>query len=215
VREPPDQDHDPRDGDAGAERTLVDALRRGDRAAFDLAYGRYKARIYRFLLALARRRDAADDLFQETFLKLARFAPALREDTDLEAWLFTVARNAYRSHRRWAMLDVSRFVTLGDESAHADDRGDSADDAADRARALRRVERALERVSTASREALLLVGVEGFDQQRAAAVLGVSYAAFRQRLARARAELVREMEREERRGQRRDDQQVSHAVRRT
>jgi RNA polymerase sigma-70 factor (ECF subfamily) len=209
VRDSPDQD------DRDADRALVASLRSGDPAGFDLAYGRYKSRIYRFLLALARRRDAADDLFQETFFKLARFAPSLREDTDLEAWLFTVARNAFRSHRRWAMLDVSRFVTLGDDAAHADDRGPSADDAADRARALRRVERALERVSTASREALLLVGVEGFEQQRAAEILGVSYAAFRQRLARARAELVREMEREERRSSRRADDQVSHAVRRT
>jgi RNA polymerase sigma-70 factor (ECF subfamily) len=210
VRDPPD--HTP---DADSERDLVGALRRGDDGAFDAAYARYKAHIYRFLLALARRRDAADDLFQETFFKLARFAPSLREDTDLEAWLFTVARNAYRSHRRWAMLDVSRFVTLGDAGTRADDRGPSADDAASRAQELRRLERALARVSMASREALLLVGVEGFDQQRAAGIVGVSYAAFRQRLARARAELALEMEREERRAERPDDEQVNHAVRRT
>ena len=37
---------------------------------------------------------------------------------------------------------------------------------------------------------LLLVGVEGFEQEQAAAVLGISYEALRQRLARARAQLA-------------------------
>jgi RNA polymerase sigma-70 factor (ECF subfamily) len=198
---------DPGDSD------LVGALRRGEPRAFDLVYARFKAPIYRFLLALAGRRDDADDLFQETFLRLARFGPSLREDTDLAAWLFTVARNAYRSHRRWAMLDVSRLVTLGNASRSREARATSALEAAEHAQELRRLEGALGRLPASSREALLLVGVEGFEQERAAAVVGVTYAAFRQRLARARGQLAREIERDERRPDRHEESE--HVLRQT
>jgi RNA polymerase sigma-70 factor (ECF subfamily) len=53
-----------------------------------------------------------------------------------------------------------------------------------------RLERALASLPPASREVLLLVGVEGFEQEQAAAMLGITYDALRQRLARARAQLA-------------------------
>ncbi len=148
-----------------SEKPLVDALRRGDAAAFDVVYARYRGRILGFLLRLSRRRDVAEDLFQETFCKLARHAPKLAEDTDLAAWLFRVARNAWVSHRRWAMLDISRLAAFDEDALPA---GPAVD----------------------AREVLLLVGVEGLDQEQAAAVLGISYEALRQRLSRARAQLA-------------------------
>lgn len=171
----------------------MDGLRRGDRAAFDAAYERYRARVFAFLLRLSRRRDVAEDLLQETWLRLARAAPSLAEDTDLRAWLFTVARNQYVSWRRWAALDLSRIVALADDEAFASSAA-APDDATDASRGMQRLERALGRLSTSHREALLLVGVEGFEQEQAAAILGVRYDALRQRLSRARAELASVLE---------------------
>lgn len=171
------------------ERPLVDALRRGEPSAFDAVYARYRGRIYGFLLRLSRRVDVAEDLFQETFLKLARNAPRLAEDTDLPAWLFTVARNAWVSHRRWSMLDLSRLVAIDDDAMPPASAADP-DARADAARAMERLERAMEALPPASREVLLLVGVEGFEQEQVAEMLGIKYDALRQRLARARAQLA-------------------------
>lgn len=172
-----------------SERPLVDALRRGESRAFDAVYGKYRARVHGFLLRLSGRPDVAEDLFQETWLKLARHAPRLAEDTDLRAWLFTVARNAWVSHRRWSMLDLSRIVAL-DDDAQPPARAPDPDARADAARRVERLERALASLPPASREVLLLVGVEGFDQEEAAGMLGITYDALRQRLARARAQLA-------------------------
>jgi RNA polymerase sigma factor (sigma-70 family) len=171
------------------ERPLVDALRRGEPSAFDAVYARYRGRIYGFLLRLSRRADVAEDLFQETFLKLSRNASRLAEDTDLAAWLFTVARNAWVSHRRWSMLDLSRLVAMEDDAMPPANVPD-ADARADAARAMERLERAMEALPPASREVLLLVGVEGFEQEQVAEMLGIKYDALRQRLARARAQLA-------------------------
>ncbi len=173
-------------------------LRSGERAAFDEVYATYRTRLYSFLLRLSGRREVAEDLFQETFTKLATHAASLRDDSDLAAWLFTVARNAYRSHRRWALLDFSRFVASDDPYALAASNAKSPEAEAEGAQRTRRLEGALATLPEKSREALLLVGIDGFEQEQAASIVGVSYAAFRQRLARARAELATALERADR-----------------
>lgn len=173
---------------------LVEGLRRGEPRALEAAYLKYRARTYGFLLRLSRRREVADELLQETWLKLARAGVGLAEDTDLAAWLFTVARNAWVSHRRWSMLDLSRLVALGDEPEWLASEAAGPEEDEERRRAMVRLSRALDRLSPSDREVLLLVGVEGFEQEEAAKILGIRYDTFRQRLARARARLAERLE---------------------
>jgi RNA polymerase sigma-70 factor (ECF subfamily) len=180
------------------ERALVEGLRRGDPAAFDRVYEAYQPRLFSFLLRVSGRRDTAEDLAQETWLKLAGAAPRLHDDTTLAALLFTIARNAFISHRRWAMLDLSRIVTFGLEVMSAADDEATPETHHERARALALLEASLQRLPVASREVLLLVGVEGMEQEEVARVLGLSYDALRQRLSRARAQLADTMARLER-----------------
>jgi RNA polymerase sigma factor (sigma-70 family) len=172
----------------GSDAPLVAGLRRGDEASFAAVYARFRGPLFGFLRRVAGRGDVAEDLFQETWMALARAAPTLREDTDLAAWLFTVARNAFRSHARWARLDVSRWIALCDDLCPAPTPGPEAQAA--QSRLVAAVEEALPRLPAAQREVLLLVGVEGLDQDRVAQILGITYAALRQRLARARAALA-------------------------
>lgn len=94
-------------------------------------------------LRLSGRRDTAEDLAQETWIKLAKAAPGLREDTTLGPLLFMIARNAFMSHRRWAMLDLSRIVTFGLEAMSAGATEPSAETHHERARAIALLEPAL------------------------------------------------------------------------
>jgi RNA polymerase sigma-70 factor (ECF subfamily) len=165
-----------------AARELVAELCAGSAAGFDDAYTRYRTALFNFLVRLCGDRTLAEDLFQNTWLKLARRATRLREDTDLRAWLFTVARNEYRSHRRWQRMDLIRLL-----AAHSAGSAAPIDEATN---GLRDLGQALSRLSVADREVLLLIGVEGFEPRQAATVLGISYEAVRQRLARARAHLA-------------------------
>lgn len=175
---------------------LVAALRRGEVTAFDRVYAEYHPRLFAFLLRLSRRHDTAEDLVQETWLKLARAAPSLPDDTKLGPLLFTIARNTFVSFRRWSVLDVSRLVIFGLELVASEP---LPDEQHDRARAIAILERALAAVPLASREVLLLVGVEGMEQEDAARVLGISYDALRKRLSRARSELRAAMDKTEKR----------------
>jgi RNA polymerase sigma-70 factor (ECF subfamily) len=173
---------------APSDPDLLARLRAGERAAFDAVYDAHAGAIFRFLSRLCGRRDLAEDLFQETWLRLARHARGLRPDTNVRAWLYTVARNLARSHARWAGLDaasvaaVSRWWYLPS--------GTSPHEAAVAADAAARLEAALARLPAAGREILLLVAGEGLPVDEAARVLGLSAEAARQRLHRARAALA-------------------------
>lgn len=167
------------------ERGLVEGLRRGEAGAFDRAYTQYRARLFAFLLRLCRRRDLAEDLLQETFLRLARHARRLLPDTQLRAWLYTVARNLYLSHRRWVLVDLDRLSALTPPKGLAADPLTPFElTAANETE--RRLEHALAELPLKYREVLLLIAVDGLTPSEAATVLSLSPEALRQRLKRAR-----------------------------
>jgi RNA polymerase sigma-70 factor (ECF subfamily) len=175
------------------EAALVDAVRRGDPAGFDRLYELYRPRLFSFLLRLSRNRTVAEDLLGETWLRLVAHAGSLRADTRLAAWLFTVARNLYWTHRRSRLVEAAvtdELLTLWP----AREVWPSPFDLASASELSRRMDVALATVSPHHREVLLLVGSEGFTPTEAAAVCRVTPEAFRQRLARARAALAQALD---------------------
>src|SRR5262249_31078725 len=94
------------------ERLLVARIRAGDTAAFDEVYEAYRPRVFAFLLRMTRNRTVAEDLLDETWLRLVRHAARLLPDTRLGPWLFTVARNLYWSQRRDALVEESSAAEL-------------------------------------------------------------------------------------------------------
>lgn len=177
------------------ERAWVEGLRRGDAAAFDAVFAAYRPRVYGFLRRLSGKTEVAEDLLQETFLRLASHAHRLTPDTHLRAWLFTVARNLYVSHRRWAWVDGDRLVELARQALGWTP--ETPHHAAEAAESGRRMEAALLAMPASSREVLLLVVQEGMEPTEAAAILGIKPEAARQRLARARAALQQSLGGEE------------------
>jgi RNA polymerase sigma factor (sigma-70 family) len=170
-----------------AELQLVQRLRLGDADAFDQVHDAFNNRLFSFLARLARRRDVAEDLLEETWLRVVGNAPRLREDTRLGPWLFTIARNLYSSYCRTRMLDTAAVTSLSLwpvlPSAPSPFEATAANQLA------RRLEFALASLPAKYREALLLVATEGLTPAEAAAVCGVRPEAMRQRLSRARAML--------------------------
>jgi RNA polymerase sigma factor (sigma-70 family) len=172
--------------DPTPDRALVALLRQGDAAAFDRAYAVYGPRIMNFLARMTSHRQLAEDLYQETWIKLAVHAPRLHEDTDLGAWLYTVARNLARSEKRAERARPGGGQLL-DHAAHA---GASPYEWAAASETEARLEEALAELAPPFREVLLLVVVEGLEHERAAEILDLKPDALRQRLSRARTKLA-------------------------
>jgi RNA polymerase sigma factor (sigma-70 family) len=174
--------------DRETELALVGRLRRGDAGAFDEVYAAFNARVFTFLLRLSRRRDVAEDLLEETWLRLVKHAARLQADTRLGPWLFTVARNLHVSFNRSRLLEDSAAESLMALWPFSPER-ESPFEAAAASELERRIERALAALPAASREVLLLVGVAGLDHSEAADICGITPEALRQRLHRAREAL--------------------------
>lgn len=175
---------------------LIERLREGDRGAFDLVYERHAVRIHGFLLRMVRDAAVADDLAQDTWMSFARAAGTLREGSDLAAFLFTIARNEARSYRRWSLLDLLRLAVP--EREDVCDHTATLDLRLDALRTSERLELALAELPPLYREPLLLLFAEGFEQPQVAEILGLSSAALRKRLSRARGLLAEALERQAR-----------------
>jgi RNA polymerase sigma-70 factor (ECF subfamily) len=176
--------------DRDTELTLVAGLRAGDAAAFDAVHEAFHTRLFTFLLRLCRRRHVAEDLLEETWLRLVKHARRLRPDTRLAPWLFTVARHLYVSYVRSRVFEDSAVAGLMALWPVSVERS-SPFEVAVANEVQRRIEQALASMPPASREVLLLVAVAGLDQADAADVCGITPEALRQRLSRARATLAR------------------------
>jgi RNA polymerase sigma-70 factor (ECF subfamily) len=178
--------------DRETELVSIRRLGDGDPAAFDALYDEYRARLYSFLVRLSRRHDVAEDLLEETWLRLVEHACRLKPDTHLGPWLFTVARNLYFSYCRSRAVEDERVAGLMGLWSTAVARPSPFEEAA--ADELeRRVERALSSMPPHYREVLLLSLVEEMTPAEIAIVCGVTPEALRQRLLRARATLAQEL----------------------
>ncbi|HTP88808.1 MAG TPA: RNA polymerase sigma factor [Bryobacteraceae bacterium] len=171
--------------DREVELSLLRRLRDADTEAFDQIYDAFKTPLYSFLARLSGSGDVAEDLAEETWLRLVSASATLDPDTRFAPWLFTVARNLYVSYCRSRGREQSWTSDL--LLLWPDRQSPSPFDAALSNESEDRLNAALAALPVKYREALLLVGVEGLRPAEAAAVCGISPEAFRQRLSRARA----------------------------
>lgn len=78
----------------------VAQLRRGNLDALSQLIARYQNRLYRYLLRLVRNPAEAEDLFQQTWLRVAEKISSFDPRRNFDSWLFTVARNLALDHLR-------------------------------------------------------------------------------------------------------------------
>lgn len=177
------------------ELRLVARLKKGDAAAFEAIYEAYRPRLFSFLARLSRRRDVAEDLLEETWLRLVARASELTDETRLGPWLFTVARHLFASWCRHRAVDEGRLFDFA-LSWPGTLPGESPFEQAARSETEERLEAALARLPNRDREVLLLVAGEELSPAEAAAVLGLSPEVVRKRLQRARERLASGMQEE-------------------
>jgi len=90
------------------DKELVEAAQQGDVAAFGQLYDRYVDKIYRYLYLHLRRREEAEDLAEEVFLKALKSLKSFRwQGVPFSAWLFRIARNLLIDHYRKGVAPVA------------------------------------------------------------------------------------------------------------
>ena len=85
-----------------SDRDLLDGIRRGSEAAFELLYERYFPRVYSFAYARLRNRADTEEVVQETFAAVFRSIDAYRGEASLLSWIYGITRNMVSCHVRRA-----------------------------------------------------------------------------------------------------------------
>ena len=124
----------------------------------------------------------ADDLVQETMIKAWKNQASFAEGSNLKAWLLTILRNTYLSERRKRKNEVedqdgilaSQLSVHGEQSGHMD---------------MIDFSNAFAKLPDDQREALILIGAEGFFYEEAALMCGCAVGTMKSRVNRARGRL--------------------------
>lgn len=188
---------------------LVSRLRTGDSTAFDEIYALFNRRLLNFLARMARNRCVAEDLLEETWLRLVSASENLRADTRLGPWLFTVARHLYVSYCRSRIRETA--YTADVVFLWPCEKPKTPFDLASLGEFEERLEAAIANLPPIYREVILLVGVEQLRPVDAAEVCGISPESLRQRLKRARDLLTRSLAKQD--SAETPDEEVPHAPR--
>lgn len=146
-------------------------------------YERHYQDVFRFALFLTGDRTEADDLAAETFVRAVMARDRIRHDT-VRAYLLTITRNLHRDAHRRARPMVALDESLPDDAAPLDVRLHHAS-------LLHDVKTRLRQVAKGDRRALLLFVVREMSYRDIARALGVSVAAVKSRIFRARDVLMR------------------------
>jgi RNA polymerase sigma-70 factor (ECF subfamily) len=176
-------------------RSLAQLMARyadGDDRVFEGLYRVLSPRVRRFCRRIASHAQEADDVFQDTFLRLHRARATYARGASVLPWVLAIARSAHLDRLKYRSR---RPESVGDANDASEDGGLCADVADDpEAQALARgldriVSTALDDMSERNRLAYVLVEEEGLSVREAAAVLGTTTSVVKQRTHRAREHL--------------------------
>jgi RNA polymerase sigma-70 factor (ECF subfamily) len=137
-----------------------------------------------FARSLTGDRDRADDLVQDAVLRALSASEQYTPGTNFKAWIFTILRNLYFNEFRRNRA-LMRPLEAADLEIHATAPSQQAGLEFDDFR------RAFRMLPPEQREALVLVGADGFRYEEAAAICGCPVGTIKSRVARARGEIER------------------------
>lgn len=180
---------------AADDAVLVDRARGGDLAAFSELVRRYERRVYRTARHIVQNDEDAEDVLQEAMLKAFEHLDSFQGNSKFYTWLVRIAVNESLMKLRKRKSD--RTVSL-DESIETDEEPivreiavweDNPEQRYSQAELREILDRAIESLKPIFRTVFILRDVEELSTEETAEVLGLSIAAVKSRLLRARLQL--------------------------
>jgi RNA polymerase sigma-70 factor (ECF subfamily) len=192
----------------------LEALKRGDEAAFESLINRYHGPMMRLAMAYVRDRGAAEDVVQETWLTCLRSLEKFEGRSSLKTWLFGILINVARSRRRKESriqslasfirgddsdsrrptVEQSRFGSDGMWITAPDSWTDIPLSNVLSLETFAQVKAAIETLPTKQKEVIVLRDVAGLEADEVCQLLSISAANQRVRLHRGRAAVRKQLE---------------------
>lgn len=173
------------------DEALAAACATGDPRAVAELYERFRRPVYGFVRRAVRTDAEAEDMLQETFTQVARGLARYEGRSAVRTWIFGIAANVIRHHRR----SFARRRRLADALRLVErPRPIGPGELTESRRSLARAKAALEALPVEQRLAFIMCEIEGLSASEAGRALGVGEAAVWKRVSRARARIRRSVE---------------------
>jgi RNA polymerase sigma-70 factor (ECF subfamily) len=190
----------PHAGISEEDARIIRGLRAGIEEAYEELINRYEQPIYSMMYRLLGSEPDACDVVQDVFVKVFRGIHSFREKSSLRTWIYRIAVNEARNHRRWFARHSRREVPLESRGPDkvgvvefTEDPGRSPYHQAldNETRIL--VERALTKINPLFRVAVVLRDIQNLSYEEIAEILQVSLGTVKSRIVRGREALRREL----------------------
>jgi len=174
-----------------SDRFLIDRARAGDERAFRELVERYEPRVAATVVGMLGAGDEAEDVGQETFIRLYRSLDRFRGDSSLGTYLTRIAINLSLTALKRRKRRTSRFVSRDERERElpetsVDPRGDL-----ERKETALEVRAAVEALAPDHRAVVVLRMIDGLSTRETAEILGIPAGTVMSRLARAMDRLER------------------------
>lgn len=182
-----------------SDTALISRCQKADVAAFNEIVGRYKGRIYNYLYRMTGNAEDAEDLTQETFVRMYTGIASFRADATLSTWLFRIAGNlcvdAFRRNKKAREMTRSLDAPMpGDDEEHCatrdvPDMSLAPETVFARKELAGQIQLALQKLPPKLRSAVVLHDVEGLAYEEIAATENIPLGTVKSRIFNARVAL--------------------------
>ncbi len=186
-----------------SDHELVERFKNGERHLFDVLVEKYSGRAYQIAFGVLNSREDAEEVAQDVFIRIFKALPKFRGDSEFTTWMYRIAMNLARNKYRWnksrgANKNISMQETVDEDDSRtvvqvAESRP-SPDDELGLDEYQRDIMREIESLPPLYKNALILRNVEEMSYEQIAEVLGCKLGTIKSRIARAREELRKRLE---------------------
>lgn len=168
------------------DRDLFSKVAEDDERAFTIFVERYKNRLYNFIVRIITERETAEDILQDTFLRVYNQRKNYSPDYALSTWVYTIALNLVRSELRKRKL--RRYLSLDFLKEENDiELPDNTNPEPGRLKPL--LEKAIKNLPSEYQTAFVLCDVERLPYHEIAEIMRVPVGTVKSRINRARGML--------------------------
>lgn len=164
---------------------LIRRSQQGDLQAMEEIYSSYKGLIFGLACRLTSNRESAEDILQETFIKVFTHITGVRNEETFPAWVYRIALNTCYSYLRSRKTRDLRTVPLHEVEGRAEEAVEDGDED----RLEQSVDQALGELPEKLRTVFLLHDVQGFKHEEIARMLGCSVGTSKSQLFKARLKI--------------------------
>ena len=177
------------------EALLIDNLREGDETALAPLVEKYKRMVHRLAMQITKNHEDANDVMQETFIKVYQSIHTFRQEAAFETWVYRIAVNEAlnfvkrRERRRESSLETTDESEFNTEILRKAEINNNPEIQAEKAELRHWVTKAVNSLSLKHRIVVILHELEGLTHAEIASILNCSEGTVRSRLHYARKQL--------------------------